>query len=86
MKWRFKDHDADGRYGSKHAFFVDEDIHKINKENAYIVVIYRDIFYWLVSMYDKPYCKGLNTKKMSFSEYIRHYNNYRIRKIYKLLL
>ena len=27
-------------------------------------------------MYHRPYCKGLNIKKMSFSEYIRHYYNY----------
>ena len=72
-----RDYDADGRYGWKHGFFSNKNIKKINEENAIVIIIHRDIFYWLVSMYHKSYCKGLNPEEMSFSQFIRHkYNHY----------
>ena len=72
-----KNHDyEDGRYGWKHAFLSDDNIKKINEENAILIVIYRDIFSWLISTYKRSYCKGFSAKEMSFSKFIRHKYNF----------
>lgn len=71
IKWLFdKNTDADGYYGWKHGFLNNLHIKKLNNDNAILLILHKNIFYWLVSMYEKPYCNCYKKCK-SFSEFLR---------------
>lgn len=58
--------DADGVYGWKHGFLYPAD--KVRREDV-VLVVARDAFAWLPSMYKAPYSRFI--QKMSFSRFLR---------------
>ena len=69
--WKIKKGvDADGIYGWKHGFLSPSHIESINLNDSILIILHRNIFYWLVSTYEKPYAKCY-TKCKSLSEFLR---------------
>lgn len=68
-------------YGSKHECLKEENIENINNKNIIMVVVIKDVFYWLVSMYRKTYANKfdrlIQQTNMSFSDFIRHKYSYK---------
>lgn len=68
-------------YGSKHECFKEGNIENINNKNLIMIVVIKDAFYWLVSMYRKTYANEFDNlirkTNMSFSDFIRHKYSYK---------
>ena len=76
-----EDSASKNNYGSKHAFVSEFNKYHINNDNINVIIVLRDVFYWLVSMYKKSYVKELDNliknNNLTFSDFIRHEYNYK---------
>lgn len=49
------EYDSDGYYGWKHGYIKDEEIEKINKDKTKVIVIQKNIYAWLLSLYQNKH-------------------------------